>query len=294
MRFTKLEIVLLLLILLAILTGFFIIYTKSTSINKIPFLSKMANLEKFPETSTEWSEYMGDALDNYCQNDKGYDLKPEFRRSLSLIIQRLNESPHDDKDTVLRGVRGSLNCLDINYASTSEELSGADGIFLFSKEFSNNKRLSILVNPDYKAQDDLMTAMLLSHEIVHADQFIYQDVYNTAISTCYEKQKEDICNQAKQAYSYVLTSCYDSEINAFGMQFYFFLQLKESEKASLLSKYLSGNTADYNLPVLYLMENYSKLVLTCGNDSDATTCAKNWFTAQVTSSPFYQKQCGAN
>lgn len=292
-RFTRLEIVLISLVLL-IIAGL-IIYIKPSSFNNLTLPIKILNTEKFPETDAEWADYMGNAIDSYCQKKESYVLKPEFRRSLSLIFQRLDEATGKSNNDIFRAVRSNLKCLDISYASSSEEMAGADGLFLFSKDFSGPNRLAIIVDPTYKAQDDLMTAMLISHELNHAEQFIMEDVYNTAITKCYEKTSKDICDKAKQAYSYLLKSCYDKEIMAFENQFYFFLQLKDSEKSSLLSKYLAGIRSDYNLPVLYLMDNYTKLLLTCGSGNvDMVSCANNWFKVQVISSPFYQKQCGLN
>jgi hypothetical protein len=290
-HFTKLEIILVCFVL--VIAGLFI-YLKTSNLNLVNLPNKILNTEKFPTTDAEWADYMGSAIDNYCERKEAYQLRPEFQRSLSLIFQRLSEATGKSDTNLLRGVKSNFKCLDISYASSSEEMAGADGYFLFSKDFSNRNKLTIIVDPAYKAQDDLMTAMLLSHELNHAEQFIMEDVYNTAVARCYENSSRDICDNAKKAYSYLSISCYDKEIMAFNNQFYFFLQLKDAEKASLLSKYLTGNSSSYNLPVLYLMDNYTKLLTTCGNSVDGSSCANNWFKVQVTSNPFYQKQCGSN
>lgn len=290
-RFTKLEIV---LISIFVLIGFGLLgYYKPFNFKSVKLPGSDINTEKAPETDQEWGDYMGNVIDNYCQRKESYVLKPEFRRSLSLIFQRLDEAT-GKKVEIFRAVRSNLKCIDINYASSSEEMIGADGLFLFSKDFSGPNRLAILVDPSYKAQDDLMTSMLLSHELTHAEQFIMEDIYNTEIPKCYKRTNKDICDQVKQAYKYFLKSCYDKEIMAFENQFYYYLKLKDSEHSSLLSKYLVGNSSAYNLPVLYLMDNYVNLLAACTNVSDVSGCGENWFKAQVTSSPFYQKQCSSN
>jgi hypothetical protein len=147
------------------------------------------------------------------------------------------------------------NCLDIQYAPSDEELSGAEGVFAFAKN-STNDRLQIFVSPRYEVKDDLLTAILLSHEIAHA--FIFATGSSNTIS------------------------CYQNEAIAFQSEMRFIGTLNEEEIASITYRY--NNRASEEVEgVINLITGMGR---TPGNSPSEK--ALNW----VKSNPFYKNQCG--
>jgi hypothetical protein len=130
----------------------------------------------------------------------------EFSRALSLIIQR--EGGGDENNRLLAdSFKLIKNCLNIQYAQTESDMYGAEGYFTFSKN-SMKENLLIFVSPKYQAKDDLLTAILLSHEISHALFFVG---------------------------NYQFT-CFENEAHAFENQYAFMLLLNASEKESLVAR----------------------------------------------------------
>ena len=196
-------------------------------------------------------------LDNtlYCARQEAYTIPQEFERGFSLIIQRLEQS--DDIVAVKNSKRFSKikNCLDIQYASSDNEMYGAEGVFMFSSN-SSQDRLKILVSPRYQAKDDLLTAVLLSHEISHAFIFATGSQNNV--------------------------SCYKNEAIAFREQMRFLINLNMEEIASLTYRY-NNNTSEEAVSVINLIVNLR-------NSPGDTPEEKS--LNYVMNSTFYQKQCG--
>lgn len=265
---------------------------------------KMLSYRLFlPRTVENWSTYLFDRAYNYCDRKTPYEIKPEFSRAISLIIQRLQDSSKQyDEFNIDEGlyplglIINNKNCLDIQYAPSVSEMSGADGFFLFSNKFSGKNRLKILVNPEYKIQDDLMTALLLSHEITHAEDFIEEDVYNTELEICNKKLGNKFCKETVEDSfkDSLVDSCFEMEQRAFYTQFYFYMKLKDSEHSTIMSKYIADYQAKYNLPVVSLMDTYTNLIMsTCSPSiaSDPWGCINDYFGKSVIETPFYQEQC---
>ena len=147
------------------------------------------------------------------------------------------------------------NCLDIKYAQSDQEISGAEGVFSFS-ENSSDEQLQILVSPRYQIKDDLLTAALLSHELYHALNFI-QDRSN-------------------------VVTCFDNEAQAFMTEMLFLSSLNEEEGASI--------TYRYNNRTLPEAVGVIDLIVGVHNRQGANSYEK--VMNYVKSILFYQKQCG--
>jgi hypothetical protein len=105
-----------------------------------------------------------------CSRTQEYPYPEEFKRAVSLVKQRLDEGKTTIGKDYAQSFQRIRNCLDIQYAASDKEMNDTEGYFSFSKSSTAN-RLEILVSPRYKIKDDLLTAILLSHEMTHAAIF---------------------------------------------------------------------------------------------------------------------------
>lgn len=204
-----------------------------------------------------------------CNRTSPYPLSPEFNRAISLIQQRSS-----NVDQLLspdaRGIeRFSVkidqiyNCLDLQYALTEDSLGGAEGIFRLSAN-STPERLEILVSPSYKASDDLLTATLLAHELVHAYNFAYGQM---------KKSLNDLND----------ITCFEDEAEAFTFEYLFYSTLNKEEQQSITSRYSSQS------------QNVAKFIeTTLAISSFRGDTYYDKALAFVQTSPFYQRQCAEN
>lgn len=199
----------------------------------------------------------------YCTRFEPYPMMPEFQRALSLIRERLENSQYatnttfeteDRKDAL--NLMNIYNCLDIQYASNDDELNGAEGIFKFDNT-SGTDDLKIFVSPRYQVKDDLLTATLLRHELVHAS---------------YHATGED-----------KNISCFENEAYAFSLEIAFFMgALNAEERQSINSRYYTSPEAR-NLIIL------TNSIINYRNYGD--TLISEGALRYVKQSPFYQAQC---
>lgn len=122
--------------------------------------------------------------DIVCTRQEPYKLAPEFERARSLRTQRLEEYG-------FKMDYSFYNCINVEYADLSSH--DAEGLFYFDTSSPLNK-LTIYVDQNYRLNDDLLTALLLSHEFTHLTQFV--DYLKTGKElSCYEKEAEAFFNQ---------------------------------------------------------------------------------------------------
>lgn len=200
-------------------------------------------------------------VDSYrdCSKKDFYNIAPEFKRILSLIDQRMGDT-------------GLSSCLDISYGDVTKT-SGAEGVFLFDISQASVDRLPIFVDRSYKDADDLVTAILLVHEIKHARQFI------------------DVLNGVDKL------SCLDKEVEAFLTQLAFMTKLNNEEIKSVAARM---NFENWGLnPQLALVKKFlilsRKYDSTC--DGDGKCMAQkliNDVSSSVYNDPGYKKQCGGD
>jgi len=186
-----------------------------------------------------------------CLRDEPYSMPPEFERAISFIIQRLSQSP---KATYLdENFQSIKNCLYITYSPEVEKYD-AEGLFYFD-ENSTNDKLNVLVSNRYSASDDIVTALLLIHEITHAYIFA----------------------------SGIDIDCYQNEAEAFTNELYLLTGFNQAERDILNAKiefYPSPQTDSfYNM-----IKNINRMKGTPYED----------ILQLVKSDPYYQKQCSGN
>lgn len=211
---------------------------------------------KYIYANNNWYMIAGDDQ-IYCIRDAGYDIPEEFKRAISLIIQRYNQSDNAEAQSNGVSVKDIQNCLNIQYAKPSDDISDAYGAFIFSPSQSMEK-FDILVSPGYSAKDDILTAILLTHEFRHVLDFI------------------------EGQFSGEQVDCFETEARAFSAQNLFFSQaLNKEEVYSLVSRMLT-NASEETKQIEYVIEEIAK---TKGKDYHEK--ALNF----VKASPAYQEQC---
>ncbi|MBU0569888.1 hypothetical protein KKB40_03845 [Patescibacteria group bacterium] len=212
-------------------------------------------------------------------------------------MQRYWENEYARKGLMV--VRANQSCLDIKYATSVNEMSGADGVFLFSKENSSPKGLKILVSPEYKLQDDIVTALLLSHELTHAEQFILYDVSQNMIQQCNKEASQSFCDKisAKDFLGFYVedssNACVRHESEAFLNQNIFYGTLKQVEQDNILLRANNVAPSQANLPVYSFAVKFRQLERQCPlkTSEDVSNFANCLSNVYVKSEPFYQKQC---
>lgn len=196
-----------------------------------------------------------------CSRTTSYNIPAEFKRALSLINQRLSE--RGQKENIITYY---YNCLNIQYAQMADE--NTEGYFVFDEE-SSPDNLKIFVSNKYQAYDDVLTAILLNHELTHAGQLI-----NYLFSG--KEQK-----------------CIDKEIEAFSTQNVFMSILNPEEINSLIYRWYYNEDAN---PALQAVGKLNLITATAGRDCNKQEpCWHDRVSLEirkmVETNPFYQKQC---
>lgn len=210
-----------------------------------------------------------------CIKDRATVASPEFERALSLLSQRYQESSDSERDTYIEIIK----CTNIEYASPSES-GDEEGFFYFDDSISSPNNLVIKVNPKYQYYDDLSTAFLLSHELVHAKQFVELLKYN--------KER----------------SCVDQETQAFLQQVNFSAYLNDEETRSLVTRAekISNNNTQLQI-YADLINMTGDSVYECTRGQYKNTYSESDFNCvqerviekirqMIIQTPAYQEQCG--
>lgn len=209
--------------------------------------------------------------DMWCNRTQPYPMPPEFQRALSIIIERAQQSSQASGTyNAPNPKKYYYNCLDIQYADLSKQQ--AEGEFLFDPS-STPEDLKILVDNSYQEYDDYLTAILLSHEVTHAYQFL------------------------EQYYDGITIPCYQKEIEAFTHERDIFADFNQEEQASLIAKIAANPNKNSAYAGLYeLLQFNVEAAQECG--LTASSCYFGSFNRQITqmveSNPFYQQECAGN
>ncbi|MFA5961520.1 MAG: hypothetical protein WC848_02485 [Parcubacteria group bacterium] len=200
-----------------------------------------------------WSHILKPVM---CLRDSGYDIPEEFKRSISLIVQRLEQSGSASAKNNAEDIKKISNCLNIQYADSVQEMNEAEGYFIFLPSQSLGD-YTIKISPKYSTKDDLLTAILLSHEIQHAVDFVYGN------------------------YSGAGRDCFDLEARAFTMQNNIISAMNKEEINSLVTRAAVGNSTE----ATQIVDLYIIIPKLKGKDYHEK--ALNF----VKSEPFYHEQC---
>jgi len=217
---------------------------------------------------------------NYrCRRANPYPMPKEFNRSLDLIAQRMGVD-ETAGGTVWQSVFNFRNCLNIQYLETGDD--GPEGYFEYPLELNqkNLQDLKIFVDSSYQNFDDLTLASLLSHEIVHAAQYINEVVSKTQL-TCYEK-----------------------EADAFTAQHWFILSLNEEEQRSIYARLRENSAKNPTFQTIILTsQRANESTQTCTDlqkknnltEEQKNKCSwdglKSKLLKDIQENPYYQEQC---
>lgn len=150
--------------------------------------------KKYVKINDEWFAVVDDKP-VYCIRDEAYEMPEEFKRALSLIEQRYRDRGNIDEASRLENIK---NCLKIEYSESGKAINGAEGVFVFSPSHNLDEYL-IKVSPKYSIKDDLLTAVLLRHELTHVFQYANNEDVNSA-EGCYKSEASAFISEGKFVY----------------------------------------------------------------------------------------------
>lgn len=154
-----------------------------------------------------------------CTRTTRLNNEPQYDRALSLIQQRIDdnekwcdkncESSKYEKSLRFNHFPANLtNCIQI----VEEDIDGAEGYFTFHSEDIKSNYLPITIDDSYNFSDDTLTALLITHEMTHVQQYFDSLKGND------------------------LLSCRDKEVEAFISQIDFYTKLSNEEISSVVLK----------------------------------------------------------
>jgi hypothetical protein len=216
-------------------------FTECTDSQCNAIVGKHRSFKKYIYYNGKWLMSVG----LYCPRDKMYSMAPEFERAINLIQQRTNNFYKD-----------IINCVYVEYSKSDQEIEGAEGVFHFV-EGQSPEKLDISVSPRYSIKDDLITAVLLIHEITHARLF------------------------SLDLLSGKPTDCFENEAKAFNNQNWFINLLNPEERASMDARLQIGASTE----LINIRDAYNMIPKYSGNTYMEK--AINF----VRDNPYYQKQC---
>jgi len=207
----------------------------------------------------------------FCRRVEPYSYSNQLKRSISLVIERYEKSNWDWVKEEGSQYKKISNCIDIEYSDLSS--IGAEGVFQFDENESTPENLIILVDQNYTNLDDLSSALLLSHELTHAWQFV-REYYGGSKIDCVQKETE-----------------------AYSRQALFAQMLNKEESSSIISRIEMRNSNSGQINFYeQLVEWMYQASISCKNNDvfdqkcllyELTKNIKTW----VISQPIYQKQC---
>jgi len=218
-----------------------------------------------------------------CARTTFFETSPEFQRALNLIKQRVEQQviktgkkiPQSNTPYLLN----TLPCIDVKYDQAIKKYN-AEGYFVFGNKEATKNYLPIYVDYRFQESDDILTAILLVHEIQHAVQFLN-----------YLDGKDNL-------------SCLDKEVQAFVQQADFIFSLNKEEKNSLIARIVEyeKSASHYNSGFLSMIKTVKQLMLygaevvrECGGNPDDVVCIEPKYKEKIKnfvySSPIYLEQC---
>jgi len=210
-----------------------------------------------------------------CSRSEMYPMPAEFQRALSLINERYVQK--NDRNANLYSKM--LNCINVQFGDTISDQ--AEGYFIFDTQNSTVEKLDIFVDASYTNYDDLTTALLLSHELTHARQFVDEIVYGQRLS------------------------CVNKEVEAFQQQLLFETYLNAEEQRSITVRAEKYDNNNPQLKWFVTLINYSwdaMVTVNGGALSSNQTFSEeqlkqysailtNKIRQMVVNDPGYQKKC---
>lgn len=217
--------------------------------------------------------------DYRCYQSTSYSIPSEFNRALDLISQRTMVDS-TGSNTIWQTIFNFRNCINIQYSSVDDK--DVEAYFEYPRELSQEKLqdLRIVVNPSYKNYDDLTLATLLSHELVHAGQYLNEVIHKDKLE------------------------CFTQEARAFTAQHAFVLALNQEEQRSIYTRLRDDVDKNPTIAVFLLTgERGNESAIACKElqkknnltEEQVNKCSweglENKLLLDIQDDPYYQKQC---
>lgn len=218
------------------------------------------------------------SLDPNCSRKEFYSNPSEFNRVLNYIKEREENSAKSPayKYAPFPLIPTSiLNCLSVEYINSREGL-GAEGYFVFDPIKANSNYLPIYVDNSYKNTDELLSSLLVVHELTHALQFV---------------NKSEL-------------SCIEKEVEAFYMQYIFFLHKSKDQDLDKYNDFIKSSNyrkhpqIQIMNSILYWNTAEAERLCPYGSTQNTNKCldevTKRQIREMVSGSDFYKRQCGSS
>ena len=222
------------------------------------------------------------ATDASCTRTKRLENKPVYDRALSFIGEKYglwDKEYLNGEDSYSYFPSQLVNCIKIDEGNL-KNTTGEEGYFIFHGDQIKENYYPITVDVDYGYNDEAINALLLVHEITHAQQYI------------------DFLNGKPEI------SCIDKEVDAFHSQWNFYkFQFPETRKTIDL-RIQNDKNLNPTLQVLKAIQeeislHFDKRESEClygSGKTDVGKCVdkfdKNLIKNLLLQDEFYQKQCG--
>lgn len=207
-----------------------------------------------------------------CTRLARYENKPRYDRALSLIQDRIIEHVRFETDATkfIYFNPKIVNCIKVIEVQTEENIEG-----YFKQDIAGitENYYPVYVNQNYQYADDLVTALLLSHELTHVQQY-------------YDSKDSGIRNK-----------CIADEVNAFIAQLEFYGTFNIEENSSIYSRINDPENPVHTqlrlLDVMFKINKASKCKFTLdSNNSCSIDNLRLKLTEALTQDTYYRKQCG--
>ena len=268
--------ILVLIIFLVVVAGYFLWFSDyfTSKPNYSADLPELPELYELVETGQIGEgDYLNRENKIGCTRTERHKNNPEYDRALSLINQRIAtrnsyikpENEHYDYLHFSDFSPEITNCIKVVPTTMEDE----EGYF----EFDTSKVLLnfyiINVSDNYSYTDDLTTALLLSHELTHVQQFI--DYWNNDVEL----------------------DCIDSEVQAFISQLNFYVLLNSEEVESIWQRINAGNkTENIQFEILNAMMSINQQSDCNIMDYNCTEAnLKKKLKEFLLNDDYYRKQC---
>jgi hypothetical protein len=183
---------------------------------------------------------------------------PQYDRALSLLAQRIaNSNTYSyDQNKFTYFPPQLTNCIKVNESDVTDT-EGAEGYFTFNSKEIKPNYYPITADKNYSLTDDVLTALLLSHEMTHVQQYI------------------------DQLHGKPSLSCYDKEVEAFKAQLAFYTTLNTEENSSVLDRIQNEKNLNPQLQMLNTMFELHRSVANECNGELFSSCSQKQFLIKL-------------
>jgi hypothetical protein len=223
---------------------------------------------------------VNDTYNQTCTRTARLPNEPQYDRALSIIHQRVKEDIEwweiygDKNSSDKKGFRvfpaQLTNCIKVIEKDISD--TGAEGYFTFDSKSIKPNYFPMIIDKSYFFMDDIVIALLLTHEMTHVQQYI-----------------DSINGKSK-------LSCVDKEVEAFMAQLDFYVILNMGEESSIYNRIHGEEDLSPQLAIIDTMTTINR-ESGCGLEGDdlGTKCRvdnlRKQLETMIAEDDFYMKQC---